>query len=69
MKSTLRRACVASILRMAIVSLAGCASPGIDGGIVGTGNRIDCEALKKERARERAPAPLPEDCRRENDRR
>ena len=27
---------------LAIVGIAACARPGIDGGIVGTGNRIDC---------------------------
>jgi hypothetical protein len=64
MKSTLRRACVASILCVAIMSLAGCASPNIDGGIVGTGNRIDCERLEKERAQ----ASLPEDCKQESGR-
>jgi hypothetical protein len=45
-------------------SLGACASaPDIDGGIVGTGNRIDCEALAKQ---ERNEAPVPEQCRRES---
>jgi hypothetical protein len=46
-----------------LATVAGCAaSPESDGGIVGTGNRIDCEALAK---RERTQAPLPEDCKRD----
>jgi hypothetical protein len=49
----------------AVLSLAGCAATSSsDGGIVGTGDRIDCEALRKERAQ----APLPEECRRESPR-
>jgi hypothetical protein len=47
------------LLLIIIVSLAACATaPEMDGGIVGTGNRIDCEALAKK------DAPLPEECRR-----
>jgi hypothetical protein len=43
------------------VSMAGCAaSPDIDGGIVGTGNRFDCTALAKKQGVERS---LPEECR------
>lgn len=49
---------------VAVVSMAGCAvSPaveGIDGGIVGTGNRIDCEAPAR---KERTAAAAPEECR------
>ena len=48
---------------VAVVSIAGCAAgpavERIDGGIVGTGNRIDCEAL----AKERTAASAPEECR------
>jgi hypothetical protein len=47
-----------------LATLAGCASsPESDGGIVGTGNRIDCEALAK---KQRTQAPLPEDCKRDS---
>ena len=43
----------------AVVSLGACATgPEMDGGIVGTGNRIDCEALAKK------DAALPEECKR-----
>jgi hypothetical protein len=43
--------------------LAGCAAaPREDGGIVGTGNRIDCEEqVRKDRGR----APVPQECNRE----
>ena len=47
-------------LCIALVSIAGCASaPGIDGGIVGSGSRIDCAALAQ---KERRDAPVPEEC-------
>ena len=63
MKRAARRTFLASFLCAAVLSLAGCASaPGIDGGIVGTGNRIDCEALRKERP----GAALPADCQQES---
>ena len=39
-----------------IVLLGGCA---MDGGIVGTGNRIDCEALAKK------GEPVPDECKRD----
>jgi hypothetical protein len=44
---------------IAAISMTACSvAPGIDGGIVGTGNRVDCEAqAKKDRA--------PEECKRE----
>jgi hypothetical protein len=47
-----------------LATVAGCASsPESDGGIVGTGNRIDCEALAK---KARGQTPLPEECKRES---
>ena len=65
MKPAMHRISLGPMVCIAALSLAGCAAaPGIDGGIVGTGNRIDCEALKKERAQ----AALPEDCERESGR-
>jgi len=39
-------------------AIAGCASVPDEGGIVGTGNRPDCAALKK-----RGETPLPPECR------
>jgi hypothetical protein len=46
---------------IAAVSIAACAvAPSIDGGIVGTGNRVDCEA--------RTEGTLPQDCKRETPR-
>ena len=51
------------LLRLAALSvllaLAACAAT--DGGIVGSGNRVDCEA---ERAKGGGRASLPEECRR-----
>jgi len=45
---------------IALAAIAACAAaPDIDGGIVGTGNRIDCEAT---RSKEGPHAPAPEDC-------
>jgi hypothetical protein len=47
-------ACVVAVL------VAACAStPSLEGGIVGTGSKPDCEALKKKGG----GAPLPEECR------
>jgi hypothetical protein len=52
-----RRGLCAAMACIAFVS--GCAvSPQSDGGIVGTGNRIDCEALRGEASR----TPLPDEC-------
>lgn len=52
---------LALALCIAALAIAGCASrPNIDGGIVGSGNRIDCAALA---AKDRAQAPAPEECR------
>ncbi|HUG78400.1 MAG TPA: hypothetical protein VML57_13050 [Burkholderiales bacterium] len=49
-------------LLVAGLALAACATaPEMDGGIVGTGNRIDCERAS-ERAK-RSGATLPEECR------
>ncbi|HJY75401.1 MAG TPA: hypothetical protein VKE95_02160 [Burkholderiales bacterium] len=63
MKTAMRRISLGPVLCIAVLSLAGCAAaPRSDGGIVGTGNRIDCEALRKERPE----AALPEDCQQES---
>ena len=58
----MRRKRLTAILAMSAL-LAGCAAaPREDGGIVGTGNRIDCE----EQVRKGGPrAPAPQDCKRE----
>lgn len=54
------RIALAMILCFAVASLGGCASaPDIDGGIVGTGNRVDCAALAK---KERPHASAPQEC-------
>lgn len=45
---------------IAAVSTSGCATaPEMDGGIVGTGNRPDCEAMAR-----KDPSSLPPECRR-----
>ncbi len=50
-------------LLVAGLALHGCATaPEMDGGIVGTGNRVDCERAS-ERAK-RSGASLPEECQR-----
>jgi len=47
-----------ALLACAALILAACASaPSMEGGIVGTGNKPDCEALKKS-----GKTPLPEEC-------
>jgi hypothetical protein len=60
MRHDLRRPAAFAALCIAALSIAGCASsPRIDGGIVGSGNRIDCAALEK------TPPPdttIPEEC-------
>jgi hypothetical protein len=57
------RLVAAIAIGIAVGSIGACAgAPDIDGGIVGTGNRIDCEALAK---KEPSQAPVPEQCRRE----
>jgi hypothetical protein len=49
-----------ALLASAVAVLAACAAgPSMEGGIVGTGSRPDCEALKKQGGK----APLPEECR------
>ena len=48
---------------MSVLLAAGCASMQSDGGIVGTGNRIDCEA---EARKSGTPDSVPEECKREN---
>jgi hypothetical protein len=45
----------------AIVLTACSAAPRIDGGIVGTGNRVDCEAQTK---KDGTPGSSPEQCKR-----
>jgi hypothetical protein len=60
MKLEPRRCAFFLALSIAAVSIAGCASaPVMDGGIVGTGNRIECAAVAK---KERTDAPVPEEC-------
>lgn len=60
MKLELRRTSFVLALCIAALSIAGCSSsPGIDGGIVGSGHRIDCAALAKT---ERPDATIPEGC-------
>jgi len=60
MKPELGLTSFALALCIAALSIAGCSSsPGIDGGIVGSGNRIDCAALAR---KERSDATIPEDC-------
>jgi hypothetical protein len=60
MKLELRRRSFALALSIAALSIAGCTSaPVMDGGIVGTGTRIDCAAVAK---KERTDAPVPEEC-------
>jgi hypothetical protein len=63
MRTRLRyRALAAVTLCIAAGAIAGCAAaPGIDGGIVGTGNRIECESQTKT---DGTQAPLPEECKR-----
>jgi hypothetical protein len=47
-------------LCVALVWMAGCATaPVMDGGIVGSGNRIDCTAAAQN---ERTDTPVPEEC-------
>jgi hypothetical protein len=49
---------------IAVGSLAACATaPDIDGGIVGTGNRMDCEPRTKT---DGTPVPVPQECKRES---
>jgi hypothetical protein len=56
-----RRSLWAVATCIVVVTIAGCASsPEIDGGIVGTGNRIDCEAL----AKKEGIGSVPEECKR-----
>ncbi len=58
-----RRVLWAITVSTVAVLVAACASaPSLEGGIVGTGNRPDCEALKKKGSTQ---TPLPEECRRE----
>jgi hypothetical protein len=65
MRERLRcRPVLAVTVCIAVAAVAACSSaPGIDGGIVGTGNRIDCENQTR---KDGAQAPVPEDCKRES---
>ncbi len=65
MKKRLRRSILwAVVMCVSGVWLAACSSsPRVDGGIVGTGTRVDCEA---ERSKGGAPESLPPECRSEN---
>jgi hypothetical protein len=48
---------------IAAISITACSvAPGIDGGIVGTGNQMDCEVHAKKGG---IPGSVPEDCKRE----
>jgi hypothetical protein len=49
-----------TICAAAIATTACSTRPRIDGGIVGTGNRVDCDAQS---TKDRAPGSAPEDCR------
>jgi hypothetical protein len=63
MRTSLRLVSVIAVC-IAVASIGACATaPDIDGGIVGTGNRIDCEALAKKTGTQ---APVPEQCSRES---
>jgi hypothetical protein len=49
---------------LAVLSMAACSTARMeDGGIVGTGNRIDCEAYARKGG---TPDSVPEECKREN---
>jgi hypothetical protein len=49
---------------IAVASIAACGvSPGIDGGIVGTGNRMDCEPQAK---KDGSRMPVPQECKPES---
>lgn len=62
MRPALPRRLAAISACIALATIAGCAATrDIDGGIVGTGNRIDCEATPNKEGRH---VPAPEDCRR-----
>ena len=57
MRDDLARRSAWTLACIALLTMGGCASsPESDGGIVGTGNRIDCEALAKK------DKTLPEEC-------
>ena len=65
MRSRLR-CCIflAVAMCLAAISVTACSvAPGIDGGIVGTGNRVDCEAQVK---KDGTPGSVPEDCKRDS---
>jgi len=61
MRKRLRsRMLLAITMCIAVISIGGCAvGPSIDGGIVGTGNRMDCEP---QTTKEGTQVPLPEEC-------
>ena len=56
------RILAAAVACIAALSMGACASPRMDGGIVGTGNQVDCDAQAK---KDGSAAPLPEECQRE----
>lgn len=66
MKKILRfRVATAIALCVAVSSIPGCAvGPGMDGGIVGTGNRVSCDPRMN---KDGTPAPLPEECNRDRE--
>ena len=61
MKRKLMRCVLGAGIACMIAACASTPGPGMEGGIVGTGNRPDCEALKKKGG----GAPLPAECGRE----
>ncbi len=65
MRSRLRcRIPLVIAMYIAAISITACSvAPRIDGGIVGTGNREDCETQAK---RDKTPGSAPEDCKRES---
>jgi len=64
MRKRARSPILLAITMCAVGLIAGCApGPSIDGGIVGTGNRMDCEPQTR---KDGAQVPLPEECKRQN---
>lgn len=63
MTSTLRRLILSAVTTcIVVITISACSrAPRIDGGIVGTGHRIDCEAQAK-----KEPSAVPEDCKRDS---
>ena len=63
MKRKLQSQLLLIALCAVLTLLAACASaPSLEGGITGTGNKPDCDALRKKEG-----TPLPEECKRQVD--